>query len=69
MPNRLVAAVGIAGMAALASWILLRRQPEHRKLSPGPSIDVDDDTAAEIIRRFRPALDEVSKAERVRLGV
>ena len=52
MVSRYVVAVGIAGMAALAVWVTINR----RRVNP---FAVDDDTQAEIIRRFAPALQAV----------
>jgi hypothetical protein len=49
MAPRYVFAVGLAAMAALAAWAAIHRRAER-------PFDIDDDTAADIIRRFAPAL-------------
>jgi hypothetical protein len=61
MSGRLAALFGIMGAAALGLWINKKRRAEPVLEMYGsqglPAIDVDDDTAAEIIRRARPALE------------
>ena len=70
MSGRATAILGISGAAALGIWIKVRRK---RRASSGrlerhtsgyrgnlrrlSSIDIDDDTAAEIIKRARPELE------------
>jgi hypothetical protein len=61
MSGRLAALFGIMGAAVLGLWINKTRRTETTPDMYGPEglpvIDVDDDTAAEIIRRARPALE------------
>jgi hypothetical protein len=52
MVKRYALAIGIAGIAGLGTWIATHRYASRRR-------DLDDDRAAEIIRRFAPALHEV----------
>jgi hypothetical protein len=60
MSGKAIALMGIVGAAALGiyfKWRSPRREPSGR-LEPNPRrIDIDDDTAADIIRRARPALE------------
>lgn len=60
MSGKAIALLGIVGAAALGiyfKWRRPRREPSDG-LEPDPRcIDIDDDTAADIIRRARPALE------------
>jgi len=49
MATRYVFAVSLAAVAALAAWAAIYRRADR-------PFDTDEDTAADIIRRFAPAL-------------
>jgi len=62
MSGRIAMIVGILGGAALVTWLNAgrRRSPAGANQSGAldvGSIDIDDDTSAEIIKRARPALE------------
>jgi hypothetical protein len=75
MTKRVIAAVGALSAAALGAWLSSKRQ--HRlasraiDLDSAPSIandsqkvfsiEIDDDAAAEIISRARPALERAAR--------
>jgi hypothetical protein len=54
MSGRATTILGIVSAAAVSIWIGIRRT---RRVHRGYSILIDDDTAAEIIKRARPALE------------
>jgi hypothetical protein len=54
MPKRYAKLVAFAGFAALGMW-LTSRNKRHKVNRPGP--EIDDDAAAEIIRRALPSLE------------
>jgi hypothetical protein len=57
--NTYAKVVALLGFAALGTWIALRRT--HRSASAcrtvQSAVEIDDDTAADIIRRALPALE------------
>lgn len=74
MSNRLVVAYGVIAAAALGVWLKFKRQgtavptgDQQNDLAAGdgftalPRININDDEAAEIISRARPALDRAAK--------
>jgi hypothetical protein len=58
MYARVTGFVAVLGIASFAFW-----RAAQRKNPTTPSVDLDDDTAAEIIRRMLPALDRVYRLE------
>lgn len=78
MSKRLIAIVGAMASAALGTWLTARSRrratpdeadEEFGELSGLPAlsqfahINIDDDRAAEIIKEYAPALEEVARAE------
>ena len=73
MSNRLLVACGVIAAAAVGVWMKVKRSSsaeitvEGQELAAGydlpqlTSVDLDDDEAAEIISRARPALDRAAK--------
>lgn len=76
MSPRIAAALGVVSVAVLGTWWKAKRK--LRELAPVPAapveeiqeepasippIEIDDDTAAEIIRRARPALERAREIE------
>jgi hypothetical protein len=62
MRNKVAYVLGFAGMAAIGFWMGLRRKgtaARNAAMAGLPMIDVDDDQAAELIARYRPALEAV----------
>lgn len=62
MMTRYIYAVGIAGMAALATWWATHRRNQS-------VLEAEDDRAADIIRRFAPALHAAWAASHRTVGV
>jgi hypothetical protein len=75
MSVRTKALLGILGAVAMGVWIKLQRvgraptatlEPQFSASRPDPqwlfSIQIDDDTAAEIIKRARPALERARQS-------
>lgn len=62
MMTRYIYAVGIAGMAALATWFAVHRRSQN-------GLEIDDDRAADIIRKFAPALHAARVASHHSIGV
>jgi hypothetical protein len=64
MLGKVTAVVGVVGMAALGSWLSNKRlrRGQARPFSNG-LLDIDDDTAADIIRRVKPELHRVRKEQ------
>jgi hypothetical protein len=60
---RLTTIIGVLGVAALGTWIKAKRRNRQEPddlpspLPAIPSVYIDDDEAAEIIRRAGPALE------------
>jgi hypothetical protein len=57
MSTRLKAVVAVGGTAAALAWINIKRQRRSAVISDASAVHIDDDSAAEIIRRVRPALE------------
>jgi LPXTG-motif cell wall-anchored protein len=62
-----VAGVALAG---LATWVFLKRRRDledvgRNAVSPVPFIEIDDDAAADIIKRFVPAIDSGLRMARI----
>jgi hypothetical protein len=60
MQSKLAYAAGILGMAVLGVWIALRRNSSVARQFAGiglPSLELDDDAAAGLIRQYRPAVE------------
>lgn len=63
MSRKLAAFLSLVGAAALGAWFhtKTRRRADVAGKDAGgllaPDVEIDDDTAAEIIRRARPALE------------
>ena len=60
--------IGALGMAALGTWAFINRKSDVRRAtaavaSPVPFIHIDDDVAADIIKRFLPVLDAALRQE------
>jgi hypothetical protein len=66
MFGRVAALAGIIGMAAVGSWLSHRRQHRGQQWIMPPAsgpVDIDDDTAADIIKRVRPELERVRQEQ------
>jgi hypothetical protein len=74
MSNRLLVACGVIAAAAVGIWLKIKRPGSaefvmdgDNGIEPGAnlpqlsSVSIDDDEAAEIISRARPALDRAAK--------
>ena len=58
MQSKLAYAAGILGMAVLGAWITFRRNSAARQCAAGlPALEIDDDAAANLITRYRPAVE------------
>jgi hypothetical protein len=55
--------VALLGFAVLGTWIALRRRSSIWDRARWSGVDIDDDAAAEIIRRAYPALERAREME------